>query len=146
VAYERNDGGAAAPNVGDDGVGGGADGAGYGDVDGDGDGGDAVPRVSCLFCNSYQHVVAVEAPDRVGHRTVLCPHLTVSHDTDGTTRLSEVVDDSGAAAPERWQNWITGNLSRGVSRGVILAILAENRLRPRAAVALFGPQPLYVPH
>ena len=80
-------------------------------------------------------------PDRYpGQRRVLCPFLGREHN-DSTVSLADVVDDAGNSPPKRWSDWIAENVSLGVQRSVILAILAENRLRPRAAVALYGPQP-----
>lgn len=79
-------------------------------------------------------------PGYPGQRRVLCPRLSRDR-SDETVSLADVIDDSGDMAPKRWRDWIAENVSLGVQRAVVLAILAENRLRPRGAVAQFGPQP-----
>ena len=94
----------------------------------------------CVFCGATSHVVAADAATTSsGHRTVMCPWLGSTQD-DVTVSLADVVDDSGNAAADKWKDWVDENMKLGVGRDVILAILAENRLRPRAAVALYGPQ------
>ena len=97
------------------------------------------PTPFCLFCGSVSHVVAVEVANLAGHRTVLCPWLEGPH-TDASVALTDVTDDGGNPLPPRWADWVRENLSIGVGRDVVLAILAENKYRPRAAIALYGPQ------
>ena len=71
---------------------------------------------------------------------MLCHLLSRDHH-DATVSLADIIDDAGNPPPKRWDDWIAENVSLGVQRAVILAILAENRLRPRAAVIQYGPQP-----
>lgn len=93
----------------------------------------------CAFCGSLSHFVALDVPSITGHRTVTCPWLDGTLQ-DSTVSLADITDDAGTAAPTKWIDWIRENAALGVGRDVILAILAENKLRPRAAVATYGPQ------
>jgi hypothetical protein len=82
----------------------------------------AAPQV-CLFCGSLGHVVAIDVPAVPGHRTVLCPWLE-SGSTDATTSLEDITDDNGVSIPARWLAWVKENVTLGVGKDVILAILA----------------------